>query len=155
MWAHLGVMPAPYVHARNLLLMFCNQLEVLTGEGVRWLMAGCADQQLLCKECIGSARRLQAGRQATPPTHTQLVTLFCDMRLMQVLNPSLEEDFKTLLSVKGADADLSVEARSNDGSVWLVAYSRDNAPTEYYVYDRCAGESCVHCSCCSSLNFVM
>ncbi|WIA36748.1 hypothetical protein OEZ86_008017 [Tetradesmus obliquus] len=56
----------------------------------------------------------------------------------QVLDPSLQADFKLLLSFKGADADLSVEARSLDGSVWLVAYSRDDAATEYCVYDRSA-----------------
>ncbi|KAF6257854.1 Alpha/Beta hydrolase protein [Scenedesmus sp. NREL 46B-D3] len=58
----------------------------------------------------------------------------------QVLESSLQADFQTLLSFKGPDADLAVEARSNDGSVWLVAYSRDDAPTEYYVYDRSAAE---------------
>lgn len=55
-----------------------------------------------------------------------------------MLDPSLQADFKLLLSFKGADADLSVEARSLDGSVWLVAYSRDDAATEYCVYDRWA-----------------
>jgi hypothetical protein len=57
---------------------------------------------------------------------------------LQVLDPALEADFNTLRSFKGPDADLWVEATSNDGSVWLVAYSKDNAATEYYVYDRCA-----------------
>jgi hypothetical protein len=56
---------------------------------------------------------------------------------LQVLEPSLQDDFQTLLSFKGPDADLSVESRSLDGSVWLVAYSRDDAATEYYIYDRC------------------
>jgi hypothetical protein len=60
----------------------------------------------------------------------------CNAVRLQVLDPSLQEDFNMLLTFKGADADLSVEARSLDGTVWLVAYSRDDAATEYYVYDR-------------------
>jgi dipeptidyl aminopeptidase/acylaminoacyl peptidase len=47
---------------------------------------------------------------------------------------SIAGDLKRLAEV--ADGELVVESRSRDGGVWLVHYSRSDAPDAYFAYDR-------------------
>lgn len=62
----------------------------------------------------------------------------CPHCALQVLAPSVRADFELLTGFKDADADLEVVSCSTDNTVWLVAYVRDDAATEYYMFDRCA-----------------
>jgi dipeptidyl aminopeptidase/acylaminoacyl peptidase len=52
----------------------------------------------------------------------------------QVLDPDYEEDFKHL--TRQSPGDLAITGMSQDRRNWIVAYVRDNAPLEYFHYDR-------------------
>jgi dipeptidyl aminopeptidase/acylaminoacyl peptidase len=52
----------------------------------------------------------------------------------QVLDPDYEEDFKHL--TRKSPGDLAITGMSQDRRNWIVAYVRDNAPLEYFHYDR-------------------
>jgi dipeptidyl aminopeptidase/acylaminoacyl peptidase len=52
----------------------------------------------------------------------------------QVLDPGHEEDFKQL--TRQSTGDLAITGMSRDGRNWTVAYLHDNAPLEYFHYDR-------------------
>ena len=51
-----------------------------------------------------------------------------------VLDNSIKPDFDYLKTV--ADGDLNVTSRSLDDNVWTVAYTKDDGPVYYYIYDR-------------------
>ena len=51
-----------------------------------------------------------------------------------VLDNSIKTDFDYLKTV--ADGDLNVTSRSLDDNVWTVAYTKDDGPVYYYIYDR-------------------
>jgi dipeptidyl aminopeptidase/acylaminoacyl peptidase len=52
------------------------------------------------------------------------------------LDPAIAEDLKVLQ--KGAPGEPSVVSRDRDLQTWVVAYSGDVDPTDYYLYDRSA-----------------
>ncbi len=51
-----------------------------------------------------------------------------------VLDPSIEQDLRFLSMLD--DGDVSVTGRSEDDRVWTVAFTRDDGPVRYYLYDR-------------------
>ncbi|HVP42284.1 MAG TPA: S9 family peptidase [Terriglobales bacterium] len=52
----------------------------------------------------------------------------------QVLDPAVKTDFEAIKKVR--DADLRVVSRDLADQHWVVAYSADNSPVYFYVYDR-------------------
>ena len=57
----------------------------------------------------------------------------------EVLDPDYEEDFKYLTSQ--SSGDLTITSMSQDRRHWIVAYLHDNAPLEYFHYDRNARQA--------------
>ena len=51
-----------------------------------------------------------------------------------IVDPTLENDFAYLASVR--DGDLRIVSRSRDDSRWIVRYTLSDAPETFYVYDR-------------------
>jgi dipeptidyl aminopeptidase/acylaminoacyl peptidase len=52
----------------------------------------------------------------------------------EVLDPDFEEDFITL--ARSSSGDLAITSMSQDRRNWIVAYVHDDAPLEYFHYDR-------------------
>jgi dipeptidyl aminopeptidase/acylaminoacyl peptidase len=52
----------------------------------------------------------------------------------KILDNSIKPDFDYLKSV--ADGDMNVTSRSLDDNVWTVAYTKDDGPVYYYIYNR-------------------
>jgi dipeptidyl aminopeptidase/acylaminoacyl peptidase len=52
----------------------------------------------------------------------------------QVLDPDYDEDFSYL--TRRSSGDLAITGMSRDRRSWIVAYVHDNAPLEYFHYDR-------------------
>lgn len=57
----------------------------------------------------------------------------------EVLDPSIQPDLDYLRSV--ADGEINVIGRTPDDTRWMIAYTLDNGPVRYYLYDREAGEA--------------
>jgi dipeptidyl aminopeptidase/acylaminoacyl peptidase len=57
-----------------------------------------------------------------------------DRTRWRVLDPDYEEDFSYL--TRRSSGDLAITGMSQDRRNWMVAYLRDNAPLEYFHYDR-------------------
>lgn len=57
-----------------------------------------------------------------------------ERRKWQVLDPSIEDDFKYLKTV--TDGEFNVTSRTHDDRKWAVAYVVDQGPVRYYMYDR-------------------
>ncbi len=55
-------------------------------------------------------------------------------RRWQVLDPSIEDDFKYLKTV--TDGEFNVTSRTKDDRKWTIAYVVDQGPVRYYLYDR-------------------
>ncbi len=56
-----------------------------------------------------------------------------------VLDEALEDDWRRLRAVR--DGDFRITSRSEDDSVWTVAFTVDDGPVHHYVYRRHAGAS--------------
>jgi dipeptidyl aminopeptidase/acylaminoacyl peptidase len=54
----------------------------------------------------------------------------------KVLDDSVKADFEALAKVRRGD--FAVNNMTSDQSKWVVAYTADDAPTSYYLYDRAA-----------------
>jgi len=57
----------------------------------------------------------------------------------EVLDPDYEEDFNYL--TRQSSGDLMITSMSQDRRHWIVAYLHDNAPLEYFRYDRNARQA--------------
>ena len=51
----------------------------------------------------------------------------------------LEADFQKLEAEAGAGAEVSIASRTRDEQQWVVAYRRDDGPTEYVLFDKGQG----------------
>ncbi len=60
-------------------------------------------------------------------------------RRWQVLDPSIEGDFKYLETV--SDGEFNVTSRTHDDRLWTVAYVLDQGPVRYYLYNRDKNEA--------------
>src|SRR5262249_11803815 len=70
-----------------------------------------------------------------PNTHEVEAVSFIRERVKwKALNPKIGEDLEIL--EKGARGEPSVVSSDRDWQTWVVAYSSDLHPTEYYLYDR-------------------
>ena len=72
------------------------------------------------------------------PTEKTIEAAACDYLRTEwtILDPSIQPDMDYLKTV--AEGDLLITDRSLDDSVWAVAYTKDNSPVLYYLYDRAA-----------------
>jgi dipeptidyl aminopeptidase/acylaminoacyl peptidase len=52
----------------------------------------------------------------------------------KVLDNSVKDDFETLAKVRRGD--FAVSGQTDDQTKWVVAYTADNGPVAYYLYDR-------------------
>lgn len=70
------------------------------------------------------------------PTHQipQAVAFTYDRKTWRVLDETLKDDFAYLES--SVDGELEVLSRTLDDHLWLVAYTVDDGPVRYYLYDR-------------------
>lgn len=80
--------------------------------------------------------RADAADVATDPTGTrvQAVSFIYDRKRWQILDASIEADFAHLRGV--ADGEFEIASRSLDDRTWVVAYTVDDGPARYYLYDR-------------------
>jgi dipeptidyl aminopeptidase/acylaminoacyl peptidase len=70
-----------------------------------------------------------------PLTHEVEAVAFTRERVeWKALDPKVADDLKVL--EKGAEGEPSVVSRDRDLQTWVVAYSSDVRPAEYYLYDR-------------------
>jgi dipeptidyl aminopeptidase/acylaminoacyl peptidase len=70
-----------------------------------------------------------------PMENTILAASFTyERKQWQVLDASVEADFKYLRSV--ADGEMEITSQTLDNSQWSVAFLMDNGPVRYYRYDR-------------------
>jgi dipeptidyl aminopeptidase/acylaminoacyl peptidase len=70
-----------------------------------------------------------------PLTHEPEAVAFNRERVRwKALNPQIEEDLQAL--EKGARGEPSIISSDRDWQTWVVAYSADVSPTDYYLYDR-------------------
>jgi dipeptidyl aminopeptidase/acylaminoacyl peptidase len=70
-----------------------------------------------------------------PITHTPEAVSFNRERVRwEALDPKIADDLKAL--EQGAQGEPSVISRTRDLDTWVVAYSADLHPTNYYLYDR-------------------
>jgi len=79
---------------------------------------------------------VDAGETIIHPTlkHVQAVSFTYDRRRWQVLDPSLAADLEYLNTVSPGEVQLL--NRSLDDIFWTVAYTLDDGPVQYYLYDR-------------------
>ncbi len=66
--------------------------------------------------------------------NVQAVSFTYDRVRWKILDDSIAGDFAYLRTV--ADGDFSVSSRTLKDDKWIVAYTMDNGPVRYYVYDR-------------------
>jgi dipeptidyl aminopeptidase/acylaminoacyl peptidase len=66
--------------------------------------------------------------------HVQAVAFTYDRRRWQVLDPSLAADLEYLNTISPGEVQLL--NRSLDDRFWTVAYTLDDGPVQYYLYDR-------------------
>jgi len=64
----------------------------------------------------------------------QAIAFDYDRRRWEVVDEEIAEDFSYLQGL--VDGELRVLSRTTDDAKWLVAYTRDDGPTAYYLYDR-------------------
>ncbi len=57
----------------------------------------------------------------------------------RVLDDAYADDFDRLLEL--SEGDLGISGTTRDHDTWLVSYTQDDGPVEYYLYDRDAGEA--------------
>jgi dipeptidyl aminopeptidase/acylaminoacyl peptidase len=76
-----------------------------------------------------------SGLLAQRKTNKPLAVAFTKARTeWQILDDSVKDDFAALAKLQRGE--FSVISQTLDDQTWLVAYSRDDGPTAYYVYDR-------------------
>ncbi|MDT8323376.1 MAG: S9 family peptidase [Bacteroidota bacterium] len=81
-----------------------------------------------------------AGILADPVTgRVQAVSTNYERVAWEILDDAIAKDIEYLESV--VDGDISVTSRTRDDSKWTVAYTKDNGPVRYYLYDREAGKA--------------
>jgi dipeptidyl aminopeptidase/acylaminoacyl peptidase len=66
--------------------------------------------------------------------HIQAVSFNYDRRRFVILDESIRGDIEALEKV--SRGELQVVDRTDDDSLWVVAYLRDDGPLEYYLWDR-------------------
>ena len=64
----------------------------------------------------------------------QAVSFTYDHRYWQVLDSSIQADWDFLATVERGEVD--VISRTQEDGHWIVAYTMDNSPVRYYLYDR-------------------
>jgi len=64
----------------------------------------------------------------------QAVSFEYDRTLWQFMDPAVEEDFNTLADI--CPGEILIVGRTLDDAVWVVAFTVDDGPVRYYVYDR-------------------
>lgn len=64
----------------------------------------------------------------------QAVSFTYDRQRWKILDEAIAGDFAYLRTV--ADGDFNINSRTLDDKHWVVAYTMDNGPVRYYIYDR-------------------
>ena len=86
----------------------------------------------------GAAGRPRGGRggRDAPPGHQdpQIVEALKDRTEYHVLDPSVEPDFKAIRALHSGDPQ--PVGRDEADTTWLVAFTDDAGPVQYYSYDR-------------------
>ncbi|MEO1009163.1 MAG: S9 family peptidase [Planctomycetota bacterium] len=76
-----------------------------------------------------------SGVMANPRTgRVEAAASTYDRARWTILDEAIEPDFETLRTVR--DAEFSVTSRTLDDRRWIVAFTRDDGPLEYWLYDR-------------------
>lgn len=66
--------------------------------------------------------------------HVQAASFTYERKRWQILDPSIKADFAYLSNL--ADGDFHIGSRSLDDRYWTVAYTVDDGPVRFYLYDR-------------------
>lgn len=90
--------------------------------------------------------RADVGRVMIHPTRktVQAVGFNYERQEWRLLDRSLERDWQQLRRLD--DGDFAVTSRSHDDSRWIVAYTDDQAPVRYYLYEPATREAKFLCS---------
>jgi dipeptidyl aminopeptidase/acylaminoacyl peptidase len=76
-----------------------------------------------------------SGAFEDPKRRVPLAVAFTKARReWKILDDSIREDFETLAKLN--PGDMSITSRTDDDTKWIVAYTVDNGPGKYYLYDR-------------------
>jgi dipeptidyl aminopeptidase/acylaminoacyl peptidase len=117
-----------------------------TGDGKALWLESSADRNTLSlfkhhldsgkEELIASDDNADAGQVLMNPlTHEAEAVSFVRERVRwKVLQPDVEEDLHVLQN--GARGEPSIIGADRDWKTWVVAYTADIEPTDYYLYDR-------------------
>lgn len=90
------------------------------------------------KELLAESDKADAGGLLVHPTekNVQAVSFTYARREWKILDPKVAADFAVLKKVR--DGDPSVVSRTLADDKWVVAYTEDDGPVVYYMYDRAA-----------------
>ncbi len=90
---------------------------------------------------IAEDPRADVGRALIHPTENTVQAVRADYTRgdWRVLDPQVQGDFDALKAVQ--DGDFVITSRTLDDRVWMVAFSDDSGPTQYYRYDRGAKQA--------------
>ena len=93
------------------------------------------------KTLLAEDVRADAEQVVTHPRDktVQAVAFNYDRVRWQGLDAETETDLKYLRTV--AEGDINFLSRNQDDTRWIVAYTQDNGPVRYYLYDRAAREA--------------
>src|SRR5207302_402663 len=115
-------------------LYVLSSKDANTARLLRIDLNGTADADLAGEDTYDVSRVLTHPRSGEP----QAVAVTRDRLEWIVIDPKIQDDFDRLHSPD--TGDLNVITRSDDDTRWLLAYTRDNASTSYYLYDRHAND---------------
>src|SRR6478609_453782 len=137
-WRTLVTIPADDVAASDVLafsgdgrsLLAISSLDTDTGRLVR-VDLGTGEAQVL----LGDPEADVAGAMLHPDTRDpQIVEVLKDRTEYHVLVPSVEHDWEAIQALHPGDPQ--PVARDEADSTWLIAFTDDAGPVQYYAYDR-------------------
>src|SRR2546429_662439 len=111
-------------------LLAIGSIVTDTGRLVR-IDLGTGDAQVLLEDSEADV----AGAMLHPDTREpQIVEVLKDRTEYHVLDPSVEPDFKAIRALHPGDPQ--PVARDEADNTWLIAFTDDAGPVQYYAYDR-------------------
>jgi dipeptidyl aminopeptidase/acylaminoacyl peptidase len=89
-------------------------------------------------EVLGQGDRADIARVLVQPTQNTIQAFSVDYerRIWHVIDPSIEDDLKTLSAFAGATGEFDVVDRTTDDKTWVVHIDKVTEPGAYYLYDR-------------------
>ncbi len=95
------------------------------------------DLETGARELVFADPRVDIGGGMTHPVTDELEAVVINYTKPEPVffNKDVERDYNILKEVR-PEAEVNLADRSEDDRTWLVAYTQDDGPVEYYLYDR-------------------